>query len=98
MIMCIANYDQAYAQCHVYTPQYYIQSCSFHCHNTLCNIALLVACLCRKGSDDKIEMTTEDNPAYGLSGPHKRHGETKDEYEYIQSSPAAPQEAVYEGV
>ena len=57
---------------------------------------MLVACLCRKGSDDKIEMTTEDNPAYGLSGPQRR--ETKDEYEYIQSSAAAPQEAVYEGV
>ena len=40
----------------------------------------------------------EDNPAYDLSGPHGRHGETKEEYDYIQSSPAAPQETVYEGV
>ena len=49
--------------------------------------------------DGKREVTTEDNPAYGLSGPHGRHGETKDEYEYIQSSSAAaPQETVYEGV
>ena len=53
---------------------------------------ILVACLCRKGSD------AEGNPAYGLCGPHERHGETKDVYEYIQSSAAAPQEAVYEVV
>ena len=53
----------------------------------------------RRVSDGKREVTTEDNPAYGLSGPHGRHGETKDEYEYIQSSSAAaPQETVYEGV
>ena len=55
---------------------------------------ILVTCLCRKESDDKIEMTTEGNPAYGLCGPHEMHGETKDEYEYIQSSAAAPQETV----
>ena len=41
-------------------------------------------------------VTTEDNLAYGLSGPQRR--ETKDEYEYIQSSAAAPQETEYEGV
>ena len=34
-------------------------------------------------------VTTEDNPACGLSGPQRR--ETKYEYEYIQSSAAAPQ-------
>ena len=46
-------------------------------------------------SDGKTKVTTENIPAYGLSGPHGRHGETKNEYEYIQSSSAAaPQEAV----
>ena len=49
----------------------------------------------RRVSGGKTEVTTEDNPAYGLSGPHGRHGETKDEYEHIQSSSAAaPQETV----
>ena len=38
----------------------------------------------RRVSDDKAGVTTEDNPAYGLSGPHGRHGETKDKYKYIQ--------------
>ena len=40
-------------------------------------------------------VSTEHNPAYGLSGPQRR--ETKDEYDYIQSSAAAPraQETVY---
>ena len=41
-------------------------------------------------------VSTDDNPAYSLSGPQRR--ETKDEYEYTQSSAAAPQETVYEGV
>ena len=47
----------------------------------------------RRVSDDKSGVTTEDNPAYQY-GSHGRHGETKDEYEYIQSSPVAPQETV----
>ena len=33
-------------------------------------------------------MNTENNPAYGLSHSYER---TKDDYEYIQSSPGAPQ-------
>ena len=40
-------------------------------------------------------MTTEGNPAYGMSGLHENHGETKDEYDYIQPSLTAPQETVY---
>ena len=44
-------------------------------------------------------MTTEGNPAYGVSGLHENHGETnyKDEYDYIQPSLTAPQETVYVG-
>ena len=61
----------------------------------------MLICTCRmiirSVSDDKAGVSTEDNPAYGLSSPHGRHGENK-EYEHIQSSPAAPQETVYEGV
>ena len=51
-------------------------------------------------SDGKAGVTTEDNPAYGLSHYHKRHGKTGDENDRVQSSPAAaaPQETVYETV
>ena len=51
--------------------------------------------------DDKAGVTTEDNPAYGVTCSHERHGKTTDEYDYVQSSsaPAAvPQETVYERV
>ena len=66
--------------------------CIVHCgHNIFC-------CLFRRVSDGKAGVTVEDNPAYGLNHSHETHRETKDEYEYIQSSPAAPQETVYEGV
>ena len=59
---------------------------------------IIICPLFRTVSGGKAGVTTKDNPAYGLSGPHKRLGETKDEYDYIQPSPASPQEAVYEGV
>ena len=39
--------------------------------------------LFRKVSAGLLNVTTEGNPAYGLSGPHEHHGETKDEYDYI---------------
>ena len=54
----------------------------------------------RRVSDGKAGVTTEDNPAYGLNSFHKRHGKTGDEYDYVQSSPAAaaPKETVYERV
>ena len=59
-------------------------------------ISCFIACLFRRVYDGKTKMATEDNPAYVLCGPHGRHGETKDEYEYIQSpSAAAPQETMY---
>ena len=52
----------------------------------------------RRAFDSKAEVTTEDNPAYGLSGPHVRGRETKDEYDYNQPTPPSPEEIVYEGV
>ena len=54
----------------------------------------------RRVSDGKTGVTTKDNLAYGLNHFDKRHGKTGDEYDYVQSSPAAaaPQETVYEGV
>ena len=54
----------------------------------------------RRVSDGKAGVTTKDNPAYGLNRFHKRHGKTGDEYDNVQSSPAAaaPQETVYERV
>ena len=54
----------------------------------------------RRVSDGKTEVTTEDNPAYGLNRFPERHGKTGDEYDHVQSSPAAaaPQETVYERV
>ena len=47
---------------------------------------------------DRDALAIEDNPAYGMSGPHMRCGEIRHEYENIQTSSAAPQEAVYERV
>ena len=69
------------------------------CKTDLASVTPCMFHFVRGVPDGKREVTTEDNPAYGLSGPHGRHGETKDEYEYIQSSSAtAPQVTVYEGV
>ena len=46
---------------------------------------------CRKRSGDKSEVSTENNPAYGVNLSYERSGGTKDDYEYIQSSSGAPQ-------
>ena len=45
-------------------------------------------------------MATEENPAYGLSGPHRRPAEDKRDYEISSPQPPseAPEEGVYEGV
>ena len=46
-------------------------------------------------------MATEENPAYGLSGPHRRPAEDKGDYEiphYTQPPSGASEEGVYEGV
>ena len=45
-------------------------------------------------------MATEDNPAYGVSGPHGKGDQTEHVYEmpdFIQSPPAC-HEAVYESI
>ena len=48
----------------------------------------------------KAGVTAEDNPAYGVSGPHGKGGQTEQLYEmpdFIQPPPAS-HEAVYEGI
>ena len=64
-----------------------------------CLLLMLVAWF-RRVSDGKEGVTTKDNPAYDLNRFHKRHGKTGDEYDHVQSSPAAaaPQETMYERV
>jgi hypothetical protein len=47
----------------------------------------------RRVRSGKAGVPTTDNPAYGLCGPQDGHGETKDEHDYIQPSPVAPQKA-----
>ena len=43
-------------------------------------------------------MATEENPAYGLSSPHRRPAEDKEIPHYPQPPSGAPEEEVYEGV
>ena len=55
----------------------------------------------RAVSDSKVMgVATEDNPAYGVSGPHGKGDQTEQVYEmpnFIQPPPAS-HEAVYEGI
>lgn len=46
----------------------------------------------------KRDVSTDDNPAYGVSASHKRCTETAKDYEIPESSLAAQQEAVYQRV
>ena len=50
--------------------------------------------------ESKGDMSTDMNPAYGVSGPHKKLADTKRDYEIPEyTAPAtAPDEGVYEGV
>ena len=51
-------------------------------------------------SSSKASVATEDNPAYGVSGPHGKGDQTEQMYEmpdFIQPPPAS-HEAVYEGI
>ena len=51
-------------------------------------------------SGSKAGVATEDNPAYGVSGPHGKGDQTEHAYEmpdFIQPPPASP-EAVYKGI
>ena len=50
--------------------------------------------LCRRLSVGKAEPA-EDNPVYGLSDPHKSHGEIKDEDDCIQPPPETPLKTVH---
>jgi hypothetical protein len=52
----------------------------------------------RPESSGKGGMSTEQNPAYGLSIPRNKAAEAKEDYETVETSPAAPQESLYEGV
>ena len=54
---------------------------------------ILVLChMNRAVSGSKAGVTTEDNPAYGVSGPHGKGGQTEQIYEmpdFIQPPPAS---------
>ena len=54
--------------------------------------------LCYRPAESKEEggMTTGANPAYGMSGPHRKQAEIEEEYEIPQQTSGA--EGVYEGV
>ena len=54
----------------------------------------------RAVSDSNVGVATEDNPAYGVSGPHGKGDQTEQMYEmpdFIQPPPPSC-EAVYEGI
>ena len=54
----------------------------------------------RAVSGSNVGVATEDNPAYGVSGPHGKGDQTEEVYEmpdFIQPPPAS-HEAVYEGI
>ena len=62
-------------------------------HNIMCYTSRAV-------SGSKADMATEDNPAYGVPGPHGRGDQTEHAYEmpdFLQPTPAC-HEAVYEGI
>ena len=70
--------------------------CVYWCsviHNIVCYTSRAV-------SGSKAGVATEDNPAYGVSGPHGKGDQTEQMYEmpdFIQPPPAS-HEAVYEGI
>ena len=58
----------------------------------VCSVILCVIYTSREVSRSKaVGMATEDNPAYGVSGPHGKGDQTEHAYEmpdFIQSPPA----------
>ena len=83
---------QACFLCFFYSPYYY--------YVPLLILLLMLVAWFRRVSDGKAGVTTKHNPAYGLNHFYKKHKKTGDEYDHVQSSPAAaaPQETVYERV